>query len=385
MTSMIALLAGIAAMVVQMAISRTREYAADLEDIEKRCVQWRWRINPRQERLCQVHGDFHPWNLMFREGADFSVLDRSRGEWGEAADDVTCLALNYFFFSLQRSGRLEGAFEKLWRRFWERYLERSGDAALLEVAAPFIAFRGLVMANPLWYPALDESLRFHRRQQRRGFHRNAVMADIRRLARHRRRVEHRAVERGEGVGVLLDELGSATDPEEGAALAVAMVLLIESFGRDVWWLWRHRRRESAEASSEGTGTVPFYGNHQAGIDTAALAPIVLLLGVAAFYEDELAVAERRATRLGHLHRLDRHARAVPDDLFGQGGGDLGGDAARFPEAQARRRRPRVRRSHRPGAHGTGRRPGMVTAQPPVRSRSLVQASIWKTARIPTPS
>jgi aminoglycoside phosphotransferase (APT) family kinase protein len=106
-----------------------------------------------------VHGDFHPWNILFREGADFSVLDRSRGEWGEAADDVTCLALNYLFFSLQRSGRLEGGFEKLWRRFWERYLERSGDAGILEVAAPFIAFRGLVMANPLWYPALDEKLR----------------------------------------------------------------------------------------------------------------------------------------------------------------------------------------------------------------------------------
>jgi aminoglycoside phosphotransferase (APT) family kinase protein len=131
----------------------------DLEEVEKRCVAWRWKVNGRSQRLCQVHGDFHPWNILFRQGADFSVLDRSRGEWGEAADDVTCLALNYLFFSLQRSGRLEGAFETLWRRFWERYLERSGDTGLLEVAAPFIAFRGLVMANPLWYPALDETLR----------------------------------------------------------------------------------------------------------------------------------------------------------------------------------------------------------------------------------
>jgi aminoglycoside phosphotransferase family enzyme len=87
------------------------------------------------------------------------VLDRSRGEWGDAADDVACLSLNYLFFSLQRSGRLEGGFERLWRRFWERYLERSGDAELLEVVAPFLAFRGLVMANPLWYPALQEDVR----------------------------------------------------------------------------------------------------------------------------------------------------------------------------------------------------------------------------------
>ncbi len=130
-----------------------------LERIEQLCVQWRWKLKPKSHRLRQVHGDFHPWNLLFREGADFSALDRSRGEWGEAADDLTCLTLNYLFFSLQRSGRLEGAFETLWRRFWERYLERSGDREILEVAAPFFAWRALVMANPTWYPSLGQPLR----------------------------------------------------------------------------------------------------------------------------------------------------------------------------------------------------------------------------------
>jgi hypothetical protein len=130
-----------------------------LKKIELQCVEWRWKLRGRAHRLRQVHGDFHPWNIMFREGADFSVLDRSRGEWGDGADDVACLALNYLFFSLQRSGRLEGGFERLWQRFWTRYLERSGDAELLEVVAPFLAFRGLVMANPLWYPVLHEEVR----------------------------------------------------------------------------------------------------------------------------------------------------------------------------------------------------------------------------------
>jgi hypothetical protein len=63
------------------------------------------------------------------------------------------------FFSLQRSCRLEGAFEKLFLRFWDRYLEKSGDREILQVAAPFFAFRGLVMASPVWYPALPESVR----------------------------------------------------------------------------------------------------------------------------------------------------------------------------------------------------------------------------------
>jgi len=130
-----------------------------LEKIEHLCVAWRWKLKRRTHRLRQVHGDFHPWNILFRDGADFTALDRSRGEWGEAADDVTCLTLNYLFFSLQRSGRLEGGFETLWLRFWERYLERSGDREILEVAAPFFAWRALVMANPVWYPVLEEALR----------------------------------------------------------------------------------------------------------------------------------------------------------------------------------------------------------------------------------
>jgi len=47
----------------------------------------------------------------------------------------------------------------LFRRFWERYLAKSGDEEMLQVAAPFFAFRGLVMAHPIWYPNLTEDVR----------------------------------------------------------------------------------------------------------------------------------------------------------------------------------------------------------------------------------
>ncbi len=130
-----------------------------LEGIERRCVAWRWRIKGRTHRLRQVHGDFHPFNILMGEGTRFRVLDRSRGEWGDPADDVTSLTGNYLFCSLQRSGRLDGSFEILFRRFWDRYLETTGDREILQVAAPFYAFRGLVMASPVWYPALDEDVR----------------------------------------------------------------------------------------------------------------------------------------------------------------------------------------------------------------------------------
>jgi hypothetical protein len=130
-----------------------------LHKIEQLCVEWRWRLKDRTHRLRQVHGDFHPWNILFRRGCDFSVLDRSRGEYGDAADDVTSLSLNYVFFSLQRSGKLEGAFESLFERFWDRYVRTTRDSEILEVAAPFFAFRALVMASPVWYPSIADEVR----------------------------------------------------------------------------------------------------------------------------------------------------------------------------------------------------------------------------------
>ena len=130
-----------------------------LENVEHLCVTWRWRLKGRTHRLRQVHGDFHPWNILFRSATDFSLLDRSRGEFGDSADDVASFTMNYLFFSLQRTGRLEGALESLFLRFWQRYLEESEDREMLSVVAPFLAFRGLVMASPLWYPNLQDVVR----------------------------------------------------------------------------------------------------------------------------------------------------------------------------------------------------------------------------------
>jgi len=134
------------------------------EALERDAVSWRWRLRGRSGRLARVHGDFHPWNLLFREAADFSVLDRSRGEWGEPADDVSALGVNYLFFGLRKaaSERRRGVadpFLTLFRVFLDEYLAASGDRAVLEVLPPFLAFRALVIAHPRWYPALDESPR----------------------------------------------------------------------------------------------------------------------------------------------------------------------------------------------------------------------------------
>jgi hypothetical protein len=54
---------------------------------------------------------------------------------------------------------LTGPFEVLFREFWDRYLAETGDRGVLETAAPFFAFRGLVIASPVWYPHLTLAVR----------------------------------------------------------------------------------------------------------------------------------------------------------------------------------------------------------------------------------
>ena len=127
--------------------------------IEQKCVEWRWKIKTHTDRLCMTHGDFHPYNIMFQEGTDFTVLDRSRGEWGEAADDVSALAINYIFYALQTNGSFTGGFRQLFEAFFERYLELTGDYFLLKVIQPFFVFRTLVVASPVWYPNLSLDVR----------------------------------------------------------------------------------------------------------------------------------------------------------------------------------------------------------------------------------
>jgi len=127
--------------------------------LEHAAVEWRWRLRGFTHRLARVHGDFHPWNLLFREGTDFSVLDRSRGEWGEPADDVAALSINYLFFGLLKGPGLAEPFKGFFHRFLEGYRAQSGDHELFEVLPPFYAGRALVIAHPRWYPRIPEGVR----------------------------------------------------------------------------------------------------------------------------------------------------------------------------------------------------------------------------------
>jgi hypothetical protein len=130
-----------------------------MQAIEKKLIDWRWSLKNKSERLSQVHGDFHPWNVLFRKDNDFSVLDRSRGQLGEPADDVSAMSINYIFFALQQHGSFRGLFKVLFELFWERYLQNANDIVINSVIQPFFVWRALVLAHPGWYPNIREETR----------------------------------------------------------------------------------------------------------------------------------------------------------------------------------------------------------------------------------
>jgi hypothetical protein len=130
-----------------------------MTDIIKKSVDRVYRLKPLYGRLAQIHGDFHPGNIWFQNNSDFILLDRSRGPWGEPADDITALAINYIFFSIKNNGDVRGAYKEGLELFFEEYIRASGDVEITGVVAPFFAFRAAVVANPVFYPDLSEEER----------------------------------------------------------------------------------------------------------------------------------------------------------------------------------------------------------------------------------
>jgi hypothetical protein len=153
---------------------------ARLRAIEERCLAWRWRLRDRRRRLTRTHGDFHPFNVLFPplgspdEPTRFRLLDASRGGAGDPADDLTAMAINYVFFAVEHRGAWRRGLGPLWRAFVEGYLAAAGDEEVHETAPPWLAWRGLVVASPRFYPNLspearDALLAFVERVLDRGF------------------------------------------------------------------------------------------------------------------------------------------------------------------------------------------------------------------------
>lgn len=130
-----------------------------LSEIVVHAVRRREQIKDKYYRLCRIHGDFHPANIFFEKDESFKVTDASREVWGEPADDVTAIGINYVWYALQQRKEFEGPFAQLFYLFWNNYFRKMRNAETKEMVGLFFAFRAVVVAHPIFYPRQTADVR----------------------------------------------------------------------------------------------------------------------------------------------------------------------------------------------------------------------------------
>lgn len=123
-----------------------------LVEIVKKMVEWWDRIKRKSHRLSVIHGDFYPGNIWF-DNKNLVVFDRSRFRYGDPADDMTCLAMNFINYSVMSYGDFREPFKRLTELFFEQYAKKREDREMFEVAPLFFGFRALVCIHPVFYSA----------------------------------------------------------------------------------------------------------------------------------------------------------------------------------------------------------------------------------------
>jgi len=124
----------------------------ELVEIVKKMVEWWDSIKGKHNRLAVIHGDFYPGNIWF-DGKELVVFDRSRFRYGDPADDITALSMNFINYSMMSYGEFRDPFKKLTELLFQGYFKNRGDKELLKVAPLFYAFRALVCIHPVFYSA----------------------------------------------------------------------------------------------------------------------------------------------------------------------------------------------------------------------------------------
>jgi len=88
-----------------------------------------------------------------------SLLDASREIYGDPADDVTTMAVNYIWFAVMQSGKFSGPFADLFNAYWSNYMKKTKNKGILRTAGIFFAFRGVVVAHPVFYGLQSDTVR----------------------------------------------------------------------------------------------------------------------------------------------------------------------------------------------------------------------------------
>jgi hypothetical protein len=129
-----------------------------LERLERLVLPWRWKLRECEHRATRIHGDLNPSNVVWTENGP-RLLEASKRGVGDPADDVVGVCFDFVMFGLLWPGTWKPCFRRLWNAYWNAYLGETADAALLQIAAPFIARRALCLCSPVLHPGTPALVR----------------------------------------------------------------------------------------------------------------------------------------------------------------------------------------------------------------------------------
>jgi len=131
----------------------------ELTELVKKAVGL-WNKNKNKtHRLSQIHGDFYYGNIVFDDDNKLTVVDRSRGVYGEPADDVVCIIANYYCYAIRQNQKFEGIFKELSEIFLKKYLELTNDQEILELIPLYWTTRSVIIFCPIFYPDITDEVR----------------------------------------------------------------------------------------------------------------------------------------------------------------------------------------------------------------------------------
>ena len=128
-----------------------------LNELEVTCLKSMQRLRNRPHRLRRVHGDFHPWNIIFDQSNTLWTIDKSRADLNDPAIDVGSMLMNYLMLGLLQEN-YKVAFQ-LARRFLGTYLELTHDLEILQTLPLYTGMRAAAVASPIFYPDISKKNR----------------------------------------------------------------------------------------------------------------------------------------------------------------------------------------------------------------------------------
>jgi hypothetical protein len=101
--------------------------------------------------VADVHGDFHPGNILFSDDGQVRVVDRGRIECDEVAVDVGAVLMDFIALGLTDPD-LRAPARTLAETFVNEYIDASGDTGVTTALPVHTAMRAAAAASPTFHP-----------------------------------------------------------------------------------------------------------------------------------------------------------------------------------------------------------------------------------------